>query len=75
MKSVKLELASIDKEGYQLGTSMIKLVPAEDRGRYRWKIEHEIQDETSLNFIFFAFTCKLSQMSWMNVMETFLQCI
>ena len=55
IKSVKLELASVDKEGSWL-KSTVKLVPVEGHGRYRWKVEHEVQDESVMELHFIRFT-------------------
>ena len=60
IKSVKVEIASVDKNGYHLGTSTTNLVSIDSRGRYRWKIEHEIHDDKVVELQILRFRLKVS---------------
>ena len=60
IKSVKVEIASVDKNGYHLGTSTTNLVSIDSRGRYRWKIEHEIHDDKVVELQILRFRLKIS---------------
>ena len=57
---MKVEIASVDKNGYHLGTSTTNLVSIDSRGRYRWKVEHEIHDDKVVELQILRFRLKVS---------------